>query len=86
MRKHEQGRLSIVSKNKKGEEVAYMFVKLKDMPKPKGAIRTSNSEMDNIPNTLKYSARTEFENAYLQINAKHVEKQKGKWKYIMYGN
>jgi len=77
MRKHEQGRLSIVSKNKKGEEVAYMFVKLKDMPKPKGAIRTSNSEMDNIPNTLKYSARTEFEKRLLANKCEACGKTEG---------
>ncbi len=65
MRKHKQGVLSLVRYDKKGNEILHQFVRLKDMPKSKGAIKTDSTESDAFPNTFKYSSRTEFEKRLL---------------------
>lgn len=88
MRTHKQGVLSLVRKNKDGNEKLHQFVKLKDLPKHKGAIKTDLPDIDILVNTLKYSSRTEFEQRLLanrcevcgtiegQMEVHHVRKLK----------
>ena len=77
MRKHQQGRLSLAHQNSRGEQIFHAFVKLKDMPKPKGVIRVDESEIDRISNTLKYSSRTEFEKRLLANQCEACGKTEG---------
>ncbi|MCM3164747.1 reverse transcriptase/maturase family protein [Metabacillus litoralis] len=65
MRTHKQGVLCLVRKDKQGNEKLHQFVKLKDLPKPKGAIKVDSPEIDTYVNTMKYSGRTEFEKRLL---------------------
>src|SRR5690625_2267114 len=65
MRKHKQGVLCLVRYDKKGNEIIHQFVRLKDMPKSKGAIKADSTESDAFPNKFKYSSRTEFEKRLL---------------------
>lgn len=65
MRTHKQGVLCLVRKDKQGNEKLHQFVKLKDLPKHKGAIRADTPEIDSLVNTMKYSGRTEFEKRLL---------------------
>ncbi|MDC3415672.1 reverse transcriptase domain-containing protein [Aquibacillus sp. 3ASR75-54] len=65
MRTHIQGVLSIVRKDKQGNEKIHQLVKLKDLPKHKGALKADSSEIDQLANTWKYSGRTEFEQRLL---------------------
>lgn len=43
MRKHKQGVLCLVRYDKKGNEILHQFVRLKDMPKTKGAIKADST-------------------------------------------
>lgn len=65
MRTHKQGVLCLVRKDKFGNEKLHQFVKLKDMPKPKGAIKSDSPGVDKFVNMLKYSGRTDFEKRLL---------------------
>ena len=65
MRTHKQGVLCLVRKDKQDIEKLHQFVKLKDLPKPKGAIKVDSPEIDTYVNTMKYSGRTEFEKRLL---------------------
>lgn len=65
MRKHKQGVLCLVRYDKKGNEILHQFVKLKDMPKTKSAIKADSTQSDIISNIYKYSGRTEFEKRLL---------------------
>ncbi len=65
MRTHKQGVLCLVRKDKQGNEKLHQFVKLKDLPKPKGAIKVDSPEIDTYVNTMKYSGRTKFEKRLL---------------------
>lgn len=65
MRTHKQGVLCLVRKDKQGNEKLHQFVKLKDLPKPKGAIKVDSPEIDTYVNMMKYSGRTEFEKRLL---------------------
>lgn len=65
MRRHKQGVLTLVSKGKHGNDRLHQFVKLKDMPKAKGAVKADYSATDDQVNTIKYSGRTEFEKRLL---------------------
>ena len=65
MRKHKQRVLSLLRKDKHGNEKLHQFVKLKDMPKSKGAIKADTPSTDNLVNTTKYSGRTELEQRLL---------------------
>lgn len=65
MRKHKQGVLCLVRYDKKGNEILHQFVRLKDMPKAKGAIKADSTQSDIISNVYKYSGRTEFEERLL---------------------
>lgn len=65
MRKHKQGVLCLVRYDKKGNEIPHQFVRLKDLPKSKGAIKADSTQSDIIPNVHKYSGRTEFEKRLL---------------------
>lgn len=65
MRTHKQGVLCLTRKDKHGNERLHQFVKLKDLPKHKGAIKADSPEIDILVNTLKYSGRTEFEKRLL---------------------
>ena len=88
MRTHIQGVLSIARKDKQGNEKIHQLVKLKDIPKHKGAIKADSPEIDQLVNTLKYSGRTEFEQRLLankceacgttegQMEVHHVRKLK----------
>lgn len=60
MRTYKQGVLSLVRRDKQGNIRLHEFVKLKDLPKYKGAIKTDSPEIDRLTNTMKYSGRTEF--------------------------
>ncbi|WP_245831765.1 reverse transcriptase/maturase family protein [Oceanobacillus senegalensis] len=46
MRTHKQGGLSFVRKNEHGNEKLHQFVKLKDMPRHKGAIKADSPDID----------------------------------------
>lgn len=61
MRKHKQGVLCLLRHDKRGNEILHQFVRLKDMPKARGAIKADSIKCDAMPNTYKYSGRTEFE-------------------------
>jgi group II intron reverse transcriptase/maturase len=88
MRTHKQGVLCLIRKDKNGNEKLHQFVKLKDLPKPKGAIKVDSPEMDVLVNSVKYSGRTEFEQRLLankceacgstegQMEVHHVRKLK----------
>ncbi len=88
MRKHKQGVLCLVRKDKHGNDKLHQFVKLKDLPKPKGAIKADTPETDTLVNSAKYSGRTEFEQRLLankceacgttegQMEVHHVRKLK----------
>lgn len=88
MRTHKQGVLCLTRKDKNGNEKLHQFVKLKDLPKPKGAIKVDTPEMDVLVNSVKYSGRTEFEQRLLankceacgstegQMEVHHVRKLK----------
>lgn len=88
MRTHKQGVLCLTRKDKQGNERLHQFVKLKDLPKHKGAIKAASPEIDTLVNTLKYSGRTEFEQRLLanrceacgttegQMEVHHVQKLK----------
>lgn len=65
MRTHKQGVLCLVRKDTNGNEKLHQFVKLKDLPKHKGAIKADSPETDVFVNTMKYSGRTEFEQRLL---------------------
>ncbi len=65
MRKHKQGVLCLVRHDKKGNKILHQFVRLKDVPKAKGAIKIDSNQSDICPNVHKYSSRTEFENRLL---------------------
>ncbi|WP_020059968.1 reverse transcriptase/maturase family protein [Bacillus sp. 123MFChir2] len=65
MRTHKQGVLCLARKDKQGNERLHQFVKLKDLPKHKGAIKADTPEIDSYVNTMKYSRRTEFEKRLL---------------------
>lgn len=65
MRRHKQGVLNLVSKDKHGNDKLHQFVKLKDIPKPKGAIKVDVSDVDSQVNIMKYSSRTDFEKRLL---------------------
>ena len=65
MRKHKQGVLCLVRYDKKGNEILHQFVRMKDMPKTKGAIKADSTQSDIISNVYKYSGRTEFEKRLL---------------------
>ncbi|MFD1705577.1 reverse transcriptase domain-containing protein [Siminovitchia sediminis] len=98
MRTHKQGVLSLVRKDKHGNEKLHQFVKLKDLPKHKGAIKADSRDIDVLINTMKYSGRTEFEQRLLankceacgttegQMEVHHVRKLKDlkKKKHITY--
>lgn len=77
MRKHQQGRICLVRQKSEGEQVLHAFVKLKDMPKTKGAIRVDEDDIDRIPNTLKYSGRSEFEKRLLANKCEACGKTEG---------
>ena len=64
MRKHKQGVLCLVRYDKKGNEMLHQFVRLKDMPKTKGAIKADSTQSDIISNIYKYSGRTSLKNVY----------------------
>lgn len=88
MRTHKQGVLCLVRKDKHGNDKLHQFVKLKDMPKHKGAIKADSPDIDIFVNTMKYSGRTEFEQRLLanrceacgttegQMEVHHVRKLK----------
>lgn len=88
MRTHKQGVLSLVRKDKHGNEKLHQFVKLKELPKYKGAIKADSPNIDVLVNTMKYSGRTEFEQRLLankceacgttegQMEVHHVRKLK----------
>ncbi|MDQ0219373.1 RNA-directed DNA polymerase [Peribacillus cavernae] len=88
MRTHKQGVLCLVRKDKQDNEKLHQFVKLKDLPKPKGAIKADSPETDTYVNTMKYSGRSEFEKRLLanrceacgitegQMEVHHVRKLK----------
>lgn len=88
MRTHKQGVLCLARKDKHGNEKLHQFVKLKDLPKHKGAIKAGTPEIDSYVNTMKYSGRTEFEKRLLankceacgategQMEVHHVRKLK----------
>src|SRR5690606_9088309 len=88
MRTHKQGVLCLVRKDTKGNEKLHQFVKLKDLPKHKGAIKIDSPNTDVLVNTLKYSGRTELEKRLLankceacgttegQMEVHHVRKLK----------
>jgi len=52
MRTHKQGVLCLVKKDNKGNEKLHQFVKLKDLPKPKGAIKSDSPDSDVLVNTM----------------------------------
>lgn len=54
MRTHKQGVLCLVRKDQHNNEKLYQFVKLKDLPKHKGAIKVDTPEIDSYVNTMKY--------------------------------
>lgn len=88
MRTHKQGVLCLIRKDRNDNEKLHQFVKLKDLPKPKGAIKVDTPEMDVLVNSVKYSGRTEFEQRLLankceacgstegQMEVHHVRKLK----------
>ncbi|WP_242219938.1 reverse transcriptase/maturase family protein [Bacillus cereus group sp. BfR-BA-01380] len=88
MRTHKQGVLCLVRKDKHGNENLHQFVKLKDIPKHKGAIKADTPEIDAYVNAMKYSGRTDFEKRLVankceacgttegQMEAHHVRKLK----------
>ncbi|GGN55385.1 reverse transcriptase/maturase family protein [Oceanobacillus indicireducens] len=98
MRTHKQGVLCLVRKDKHGNEKLHQFVKLKDLPKHKGAIKADTPDIDILVNTMKYSGRTEFEQRLLankceacgttegQMEVHHVRKLKDlkKKKHLTY--
>src|SRR5690625_7552276 len=53
MRKHKQGVLCLVRYDKKGNEVLHQFIRLKDMPKSKGASKADSTESDAFPKDRK---------------------------------
>ncbi len=65
MRTHKQGVLSIIRKDKHGNERIHQLVKLKDLPKHKGAIKADSPEIDQLVNTLEYSGKIGFEQRLL---------------------
>jgi group II intron reverse transcriptase/maturase len=88
MRTHKQGVLCLVRKDTNGNERLHQFVKLKDLPKHKGAIKSDSPGIDKLANSVKYSSRTEFEQRLLanrceacgttegQMEVHHVRKLK----------
>jgi group II intron reverse transcriptase/maturase len=88
MRTHKQGVLCLVRKDKHGNDKLHQFVKLKDLPKHRGAVKADSPEIDVLVNTMKYSGRTEFEKRLLankceacgttegQMEVHHVRKLK----------
>ncbi|MDQ0214552.1 group II intron reverse transcriptase/maturase [Oikeobacillus pervagus] len=88
MRTYKQGVLCLARKDRQGNERLHQFVKLKDLPKHKGAIKADSPEIDRLTNTMKYSSRTEFEQRLLankceacgttegQMEVHHVRKLK----------
>ncbi|OZU89822.1 RNA-directed DNA polymerase [Virgibacillus indicus] len=88
MRTHKQGVLCLMRKDKYGNDKHHQFVKLKDLPKIKGAIKVDPPDIDISVNTMKYSGRTEFEQRLLanrceacgitegQMEVHHVRKLK----------
>jgi group II intron reverse transcriptase/maturase len=88
MRTHKQGVLCLKRKDTNGNEKLHQFVKLKDLPKHKGAMKVDSPETDRFVNTKKYSGRTEFDQRLLankceacgttegQMEVHHVRKLK----------
>jgi group II intron reverse transcriptase/maturase len=61
LRSHIQGELSLKVGNKSGEKVPHKLVRLKHLPKHRGAVKAGSSQIDQMPNVEKYSASTELE-------------------------
>jgi len=63
--RHLQGELCLLVGSKDGEKKPHKLVRLKHLPKQKGAVKTSQPDIDVIPNVMRYSGSTELEKRLL---------------------
>jgi len=61
LRSHVQGELCLLVRDKNGKQRPHKLVRLKHLPKPSGAVKTSQPAVDVMPNVMKYASCTELE-------------------------
>ncbi|KIL75481.1 reverse transcriptase/maturase family protein [Bacillus badius] len=65
MRTHKQGGVCLVRRDQHGNEKPHPFLKLKDLPKHKGAVKADSPDIDILVNAMKYSGGMECEQRLL---------------------
>jgi len=65
LKRHIQGELCLLTKNKDGKVKTHKLVKLKHLPKHKGSLKADNPDVDAMANSIKYSGRTSLEKRLL---------------------
>ena len=77
LRSHVQGELCLLVKNRKRENIPHKLVRLKHLPKHRGALKVSESDTNTLPNVERYSGSTELEQKLMANRCEACGKTEG---------